>query len=300
MDAFEHEFASVIIPHYNDSVRLRNCLQALANQSYPKESFEIIVVDNCSDHDPSGIVTSFENARLLIEYQPGSYAARNKGIAEAKGKILAFTDSDAVPEATWLEKGVSLFHSTHNCGFVAGKVDVYSKDPDKPNAFERYEKAVSHRQEDYIGKHNFGATVNLFSSKQVYEKVGLFDANLKSRGDLEWGQRVVNSGYIPVYTEEAVVRHPARRSLRELFKRNVRLAGGRVDQRRYSKLPLISMRYLLNLMLPPFKEIITMLTRKNRYDKLQHKVALLGILVFVHYVSSIETLRVLIGGKSVR
>lgn len=272
----------------------------MQNQTYPRKRFEVIVVDNCSEKDPSSIVDSFGNALLLIEQRPGSYAARNKGISEAKGNLLAFTDSDAVPALNWLEKGVYLFCSTPNCGFVAGRIDVFSKDPNKPNAIERYEKIGSHRQKDYLEMHQFGATVNLFSSKRVFEKVGLFDANLKSRGDLEWGQRVANSGFELVYNDEAIVRHPARRSLRELFWRNVRLAGGRIDQRRQSKLPLISPRYLLNLLLPPLKEIITTLFLDNRINKLQHKVSLLGILLFVHYVSFLETLRVLIGGKSIR
>ena len=103
-----------------------------------------------------------------------------------------------------------------------------------------------------------------------------------------------------VYTEEAIVRHPARKSLKSLFWRSVRLSGGRIDQRRQAKLQLISVRYLVNLILPPFKEIITTIFMTNEIRKFQHMISLLSIILFVHYVSSIETLRVLFGGKSIR
>ena len=52
-------FVSVIIPVYNDFLRLRICLKALENQSYPKDLFEIIAVDNGSDEDVGSISNIF-------------------------------------------------------------------------------------------------------------------------------------------------------------------------------------------------------------------------------------------------
>ncbi|MBO1348747.1 MAG: glycosyltransferase family 2 protein [Hormoscilla sp. GUM202] len=97
---------SVIIPVYNDAEPLRTCLECLENQTYPKESYEVIVVDNASQSDTASVVNEFSQAMITYEKKPGSYAARNKGISVAKGEIIAFTDADCIPAADWIEKGV--------------------------------------------------------------------------------------------------------------------------------------------------------------------------------------------------
>ena len=114
---------SVIIPVYNDGERLRSCLQALAQQTYPTDCYEVIVVDNGSDARANiqGIVQQFEGTISEFESTPGSYAARNKGISIAKGEIIAFTDADCIPTSNWIEKGVAHLQETVNCGLVGGK-----------------------------------------------------------------------------------------------------------------------------------------------------------------------------------
>ena len=76
-------FVSVIIPVYNDPIRLQTCLQALEDQTYPKSSYEVIVVDNGSDESIEPIVAEFSQAKATYKAQPGSYAASNKGISLA-------------------------------------------------------------------------------------------------------------------------------------------------------------------------------------------------------------------------
>ena len=100
-------FVSVIIPVYNDSERLKLCLEALENQTYSKDLYEVIVVDNASEEDIKSIVGQFSQAKYTYESQSGSYVARNKGISIARGEILAFTDSDCIPASDWIEKGVA-------------------------------------------------------------------------------------------------------------------------------------------------------------------------------------------------
>ena len=72
-------FVSVIIPVYNDSKRLQICLNALDNQTYPKDKYEVTAIDNGSDEEVSPLVSVYRQAKAIYEAKPGSYAARNKG-----------------------------------------------------------------------------------------------------------------------------------------------------------------------------------------------------------------------------
>ena len=94
------KFVSVIIPVYNDLKLLSTCLECLDRQTYPKTRFEVLVVDNGSDLPVQPIVSRYSNVKLEKESMPGSYAARNRGIAAARGEILAFTDADCRPSPT--------------------------------------------------------------------------------------------------------------------------------------------------------------------------------------------------------
>ena len=223
---------SVIIPVFNDSKRLKLCLKALQNQTYPKDSYEIIVVDNNSDEKIKAVVSQFPQTIITRECKPGSYAARNKGISLAKNEIIAFTDSDCIPASNWIEKGVLNLLKTPNCGLVAGQVKIFYKNPEQPTAVELYQKVVAFPQKKFVQELNFGVTANVFTFKSVLETVGLFDDRLMSGGDYEWGQRVFANGYCQIYAEDTIVEHPARYSFRELHKKMVRIMDGRRDLRR--------------------------------------------------------------------
>src|SRR5688572_1543548 len=137
--AMPERFVSVIIPVYNDRARLQTCLDALHRQTYPAERYEVIVVDNGSREPLDDLMQTYPRARLEHEAQPGSYAARNRGIACARGEILVFTDADCVPAAQWLDCGVRALSASPNCGYVGGRVEPFLHDPDAPTATELYE-----------------------------------------------------------------------------------------------------------------------------------------------------------------
>jgi len=61
-------FVSVIIPVYNDPIRLKTCLQALEEQTYPQNAYEIIVVDNGSDESIEPIVAEFSQAKASCKF----------------------------------------------------------------------------------------------------------------------------------------------------------------------------------------------------------------------------------------
>nr|MBA2449198.1 glycosyltransferase family 2 protein [Chloroflexota bacterium] len=139
-------FVSVVIPVFNDPDRLRTCLQALEHQTYPKDRYEVIVVDNGSAQTVGPLVDEFRQARSTYEKVPGTAAARNRGIALASGEVLAFTDADCIPAHDWLAKGVPRLLGTPDCGLLAGHIEVFFRDPEHPTAAEAYDALTAFPQ----------------------------------------------------------------------------------------------------------------------------------------------------------
>jgi glycosyltransferase involved in cell wall biosynthesis len=219
---------SVIIPFYDDHSCLPDCLSSLSQQTYPAANYEVIVVDNSADAPPLQ-VPSFPSVRVHQERHPGSYAARNRGIAMAANEILAFIDADCIAKADWIEKGVAQLKSVGAPAVVSGRVEFTYRKAGAPNLFELYDAITSFRQHTYVNKDHFGGAGNLFTPKCVFEEVGLFDGALKSAGDWEWGQRVHARKIPQLYADDVVVSHPARTSLRDLASKHMSVAGGRAD-----------------------------------------------------------------------
>lgn len=298
-----YPFVSVIIPVYNDSERLKLCLQALENQTYSKDLYEVIVVDNASEEDLKSVVNQFSQANYIYESKPGSYAARNKGISVAKGEIIAFTDSDCIPVSEWIEKGVEQLQNTPDCGMVAGKVEVFFKNPDRPTSVEIYESIeLDFPQERLLKERHFGVTANVFTFKKVIDDVGLFNDTLKSGGDREWGNRVFSAGYKQVYADGACVYHPSRHSFYQLYKKVTRLNGGKHDSMKSKDTSAFTKALIDDLILaftPPFRSFAR-IWHNEKLTTRQQKMQFISVMLFVRYVSAWERIRLKLGGKSKR
>lgn len=279
-------FVSVIIPVFNDIARLQSCLQSLENQTYPKSAYEVIVVDNASDEDIEAASRPFSQAIITYEKRQGSYAARNKGISLAKGDVIAFTDVDCVPASDWLKKGVEALYSVSNCGLVAGKIEFFFKDSDQPNIFELCDSAMHLQQEFYLKNSNFGATANVFTFKVVFEKVGLFNQDLKSGGDYDWGQRVYRAGYQQLYAENACVAHPARSSFGELYKKITRTTKASTDLSFDGEHSFIFLRDLIRDLIPPVKTFY-----RIRTNSILRRVEVMITIVFIKYLMAFERIK---------
>ncbi len=297
---------SVIIPVLNDAKRLKLCLEALEQQTYPKNAYEIIVVDNGSDPEEciEDITAQFENAIAAYESYPSSFGARNKGISLAKGEIIAFTDADCLPASNWIEKGVSKLLSVQNCGMVAGRVDVFFKDPDRATPVELYESITAFPQKELVERYQYAATANVFTFKKVIEQVGKFEASLKSSGDIEWGQRIAASGYQLVYADDACISHPARYSFSQLFKRTIRLAGGIYDlyhREKYSFLYRNQMYAikLIESLVPPVNFVINVFLN-SPLNGVKQKLQVSAVMFLVRYINAGEMIRLKLGGTSTR
>lgn len=243
---------SVIIPVYNDTERLGRCLDCIARQTYPARRMQVLVIDNGSTEDLAATVARhLPSATLLHELRPGSYAARNRGLVEAHGEILAFTDSDCLPEVDWLSTGVAELQQDPSLGLVAGRIVLFPYEANRPTGAELYDLQFGLAQKTTLERDHYGLTANLFTRRTVVDQVGPFDPSLRSNGDREWGTRVWAAGYPMRYAESSVVRHPARRSLRELARKARRVVGGRIDIGLLPMSLLRRVRRWLRLALPP-------------------------------------------------
>ena len=98
-------FISIIIPTYNRPKQLATCLESLTKLDYPRDSFEVIVVDDGSKTQLESVVNPFSgqlDITLIRQINNGAASARNTGAKQAKGQFIAFTDDDCMPSADWL------------------------------------------------------------------------------------------------------------------------------------------------------------------------------------------------------
>jgi GT2 family glycosyltransferase len=270
---------SVIVPVRDDAARLRQCLAALADQSYPSERCQVIVVDNASSDHPERVVTEFPKVSLVHQPDRGSYAARNRGLETAHGAVVAFTDADCVPARGWLSAGTARLAESESTALVAGRIEVFARDRRRPIAVERYETLFAFPQRTWVEQVGFGATANLFAEREVFHTVGGFDPERVSGGDLEWCRRAGQAGYLLVYADEACVAHPARHSWRQLAARAQRVTRGaesvaRTDAALFDQGPT---RRIAKHLVPPMRTLSRLLADERvptRRDALATCVAM--------------------------
>jgi glycosyltransferase involved in cell wall biosynthesis/GT2 family glycosyltransferase len=186
---------SVVIPSYNRKDHLLRGLDALVAQTFP--DFEVVVVDQ--SEPPIEIPEAYQrklNLRCLYSEQRGPALARNKGICEARGNIVAFTDDDCIPEADWLEKAARQFDQRPLAG-LEGRI--------------RSEKLgdAKWRTVSNVGFEGVGfMTANMFYRRDLLRRVEGFDERFHDfREDTDLAWRVMEFGEIP-HASDVVVFHP--------------------------------------------------------------------------------------------
>lgn len=214
------EQVAVIIPVYRDWPRLERCLGALARQSLAAGQFEIIVVDNDAEPTPAPIPFP-PNARLIHEPRAGSYVARNAGIAVARAPVLAFTDSDCIPDREWLANGLAAL-ARHAGSRVTGPVPIFME-PGASRIAHLYELHTAFPQLSYV-RNGHCVTANLLVQRSQFDRVGPFDECL-SGGDTRWGKRAQAKGIPIVHVDEVRVHHPARRTVSDILHKSRRTGG---------------------------------------------------------------------------
>lgn len=93
---------SVVIPAYNEEKTVAACLAALENQAYPRDGYEIILVNNNSTDRTRQIASQFTHVRVVDEPHQGYVHALKRGVDQSRGDIVLFTDADTVVPSEWV------------------------------------------------------------------------------------------------------------------------------------------------------------------------------------------------------
>lgn len=102
------DLVSIIMPSYNTGKYIEDSIRSVLAQTH--ENWELIIVDDCSTDDTHSIVAAFADPRIRFlekEVNSGAAESRNWGLREAKGKWIAFLDSDDTWEPEKLEKQIA-------------------------------------------------------------------------------------------------------------------------------------------------------------------------------------------------
>lgn len=190
---------SIIIPSYNKLSYLKTTLRALESLDFPKDSFEVVAVDDGSQEDDYSTIRPEQyNYQLRIIHHSsnrGRAAARNSGVRESQGWILAFLDDDmcVVPEFL---KAHLRHHESRSGRVVIGNMQ---RSPEVPStALVRYldSRGVHKLKPGEPVPFRYFATGNVSLERELFSKVGLFDERFREFGgeDLELGYRLHKAG----------------------------------------------------------------------------------------------------------
>jgi len=221
-------FISVIIPVYNDPEGLRDTLDSVSLQDYPKDSFEIIIADNGSKEETIIIADYFikkfpKLIKIVIENRiRSSYAARNKGIEASKGSIVAFIDADMTVENDWLKNIDKIFNSKQ-IDYMGCNVITSLKNR---SIVSFYSCMNGFYVEKFLRNFHYSPTCCLTVKKDLFKKIGMFDPRIFSGGDNEFGRRSYENGVKQYYHPEIVMYHPARKTLKDTIARSFRFGRG--------------------------------------------------------------------------
>ena len=266
---------SVVIPHYNDLENLRRCLHMLGQQTAPREDFEIIVADNNSACGLEAVAAVCGDiARAVAAPIQGAGPARNAAVRHARGRYLAFTDSDCLPVREWVANGI---RAMQDADMVGGGVDVIVADAGRPTPEEAFELVFAFNNKRYIEELGFSISANMFIRSEVFHAVG--DFRTKVAEDTDWGRRAVKMGYRWRYAPDVLISHPARRDWPELTRKWRRLTSEAyflTREKRYGRAYWLARSWAA--VLTPVRDVPKVLT-SPRLGRFEDRIGALGVLL---------------------
>jgi glycosyltransferase involved in cell wall biosynthesis len=201
-----YPYISVVVPMLNAGQYVESCAVALLEQRYPTDCYELIFVDNGSRDGSCDAVRRFPRIRLQSESKRGAYAARNRGIGEAHGSIVAFTDPDCAPAPDWLSNIAAVMEDP---AVQIALGQVVSCDSGPLALLDAY----WHERGEYIFSGTapdlyYGYANNMAARRALFDTLGYF-SEIPRGGDVLFVRRVVyNSGVEVVqYSPGMLTRH---------------------------------------------------------------------------------------------
>lgn len=232
---------SVIIATRNRTDQLERCLESLCKQDYGR--YEVIIVDNAPSNDETAnliqrLSADHANLRYSLEPKPGLSYARNCGLAEAKGEIVAFTDDDVLVDSHWITSLVKAFNITEKVACVTGMV-FPAEFETLPQwwlklygGFDRGFKQRIYDLREFRDPSSFypyvpgilGAGANMAFDIQFLREIEGFDVTLGTGGPTMGGEdlmiffQTIMKGYRLVYYPSAIMYHFDRREQKDFYR----------------------------------------------------------------------------------
>jgi glycosyltransferase involved in cell wall biosynthesis len=210
-------FVSVVVPVLDRAGMIGTLLDSLAAQWYPADRHEILVVDNGSTDGTQGVVERYPVTLLSETSRRSSYAARNRGIAAGRGELVAFIDSDCVADPGWLAALVE-GSDDPTYGAFAGEVVAFapSSRPERFLARRRVAQHASMLRHPYLP---CVTTSNVAYRRAALDRIGAFDAELRSGGDVDLAWRMQEqTPYRIAYRPAAIVAHRNRSTVPAMWR----------------------------------------------------------------------------------
>lgn len=204
-------YVSVVIPTYNRKDSLPVVLRSLAQQSFPQDCYEILLVDNGSSDGTGEMVESLAipNLRHIVQGNSGRPGARNRGVREARGDLVLFTDADIIAEPDLLERHVAFYGEHPGCAVVGCEIQVDSLEEYEDVRSGKRERRTLHKDSKERLFWLYFLTGNALVPREKLLEVGIFDENFIGYGheDLELGYRLEKNGVPILYNPKAVNYH---------------------------------------------------------------------------------------------
>ncbi|HMS63840.1 MAG TPA: glycosyltransferase family A protein [Ignavibacteria bacterium] len=211
---------SVIVSTYNRAQTIWMCMDSLVKQNYPKEDFEIIIVNNNSSDNTEEVIEKYieDYPDIKIKYyfvpRPGQVYARQIGILASENEILSFTDDDGILIPDWLKEIANVFEKNENAAGVAGKIEI-KWDEKPPEWIYDYESQLGKLDYGNEIKYEVGLYMNagnLSIKKDVLIDVGGFNPEMVGEwllGDGESGlwNRLRNNNKLIGWAPKALMYH---------------------------------------------------------------------------------------------
>ncbi len=200
-----------MIPTKNNQDTVFRCIDSVLSVDYPAEKLEILVLDSSSPPLtlPEGVKDRV--TILFRDYSPP--AAYNSLLPRAKGDIVAFIDSDAVADRTWLRRLIDGF-TDQQAGAVGGHIRTWNRENPLARSIGYELEGRYLRMPDRILRIS---TSNLAVRKDVLVRIGGFDERLRTGYDAKLGLEINKLGYAIKFNPEAVVYHYHRPSFAKFF-----------------------------------------------------------------------------------
>jgi cellulose synthase/poly-beta-1,6-N-acetylglucosamine synthase-like glycosyltransferase len=214
---------SVIVPVLDGASTIADALDAILATDYPPDRREVIAVDNGSTDATASLIRA-RAVRYLHEPRRGVSNARNRGIAESEGEILAFIDADCIVEPQWLSELVRPFEDP-GVGAVGGHL---AHSPASTPAERQAARLLgSWQQFAFNSNPAYPITANAAYRRDVIDRIGGFDPRMTRAQDVELGLRFQErSGLRLAYADRATARHRHRTTQLGFFRQQLGWAYG--------------------------------------------------------------------------